>query len=194
MTAAIIKYDAGNVQSVQFALDRLGVSSIITDDHAAIQSADKVIFPGVGHAAPAMAYLRERKLDEVILSLQQPVLGICLGMQLMCAHSEEGNTECLGVFDVAVKRFANPTLKIPQVGWNSLEDCKGFLTGLPEASFVYTVHSYYAEMHSQTIAAMQYGIRFSAALQQHNFYAAQFHPEKSGAVGEQILQQFIQLP
>lgn len=191
---AIIQYNAGNVQSVQYALDRLGTASVITDDAQQIRNAEKVIFPGVGHAAPAMQYLRERKLDELILSLHQPVLGICLGLQLMCKHSEEGNTPCLGIFDTEVKLFRSDSLKVPQVGWNDLTSATSVLfRGLPEKSFVYTVHSYYASLCENTVATMDYILPFSAALQKDNFYAVQFHPEKSGNIGETIIQNFISL-
>jgi glutamine amidotransferase len=198
---AIIKYNAGNVQSVQYALQRLGVESIVTDDETLIRSADKVIFPGVGHAAPAMQYLKDRNLDQLIVSLQQPVLGICLGLQLMCKHSEEGNTHCLGIFDEAVKLFAPPTpgeagrgLKVPQIGWNSIYNFKSVLfDGLKEGDYVYTVHSYYAALGNETAATTDYIQPYSASLQKNNFYAVQFHPEKSGLVGETILNNFINI-
>jgi len=194
---AIIKYNAGNVQSVQYALQRLGVESVVTDDVALIHSADKVIFPGVGHASPAMQYLRERELDKVIISLKQPVLGICLGLQLMCKHSEEGDTNCLGIFDEEVKLF--PTVssqeKIPQIGWNNVYNYKSVLFGgLADNAFVYTVHSYYAALGNETIATTDYILPYSAALEKDNFYAVQFHPEKSDAIGETILKNFINLP
>jgi len=194
---AIIKYNAGNVQSVQYALQRLGVESVVTDDVALIHSADKVIFPGVGHASPAMQYLRERELDKVIISLKQPVLGICLGLQLMCKHSEEGDTNCLGIFDEEVKLF--PTVssqeKIPQIGWNNVYNYKSVLfDGLNDNVFVYTVHSYYAALGNETIATTDYILPYSAALEKDNFYAVQFHPEKSGIIGETILKNFINLP
>ena len=198
---AIIKYNAGNVQSVQYALQRLNVESIVTDDVNAIVKSDKVIFPGVGHAAPAMQYLKERKLDELIVSLSQPVLGICLGLQLMCKHSEEGNTDCLGIFDEEVKLFVPPLLvevrrglKVPQIGWNSIYDFRSELfEGLKQNDFVYAVHSYYAALGNETVATTNYIHPYSAALQKDNFYAVQFHPEKSGAVGELILRNFITL-
>lgn len=194
---AIIKYNAGNVQSVQYALQRLGVESMVTDDTALIHSADKVIFPGVGHASPAMQYLRERELDKVIISLKQPVLGICLGLQLMCKHSEEGDTNCLGIFDEKVKLF--PTIsaqeKIPQIGWNNVYNYKSVLfDGLNDDAFVYTVHSYYAALGPETIATTNYILPYSAALEKDNFHAVQFHPEKSGTIGETILKNFINLP
>ena len=192
---AIIKYNAGNVQSVQYALQRLGVSSIVTDDATTIRNASKVIFPGVGHASAAMQYLRERALDKVIVSLQQPVLGICLGLQLMCNHSEEGDTTCMGIFDTDVKLFASKELKVPQIGWNTIYDYQSALfNSLPNESFVYTVHSYYAALSNETTAKTDYILPYSAALQEDNFYAVQFHPEKSGKVGETILKNFIDLP
>jgi len=194
---AIIKYNAGNVQSVQYALQRLDVESVVTDDVTLIHSADKVIFPGVGHASPAMQYLRERELDKVIISLKQPVLGICLGLQLMCKHSEEGDTNCLGIFDEEVKLF--PTVssqeKIPQIGWNNVYNYNSVLfDGLNDNAFVYTVHSYYAALGKETIATTDYILPYSAALKKDNFYAVQFHPEKSGTIGETILKNFINLP
>lgn len=191
---AIIKYNAGNVQSVQYALQRLGTESVVTDDESIIRFADKVIFPGVGHAEPAMNYLRERNLDKLIVSLQQPVLGICLGLQLMCRHSEEGDTACLGIFDEAVKLFQSGSYKVPQIGWNNIYDCKTDLfKGLPPEAFVYGVHSYYASLGNQTIAKTDYILPYSAALQKDNFYAVQFHPEKSGEVGQVILKNFINI-
>ena len=192
---AIIKYNSGNVQSVQYALQRIGVESIVTDDPELIRTADKVIFPGVGHANAAMQYIRERELDKVIVQLQQPVLGICLGMQLMCMHSEEGDTKCLGIFDSPVKLFISNSFKIPQIGWNNIYDYRSVLfNDLQENAFVYTVHSYYAASGSDTIATTDYILPFSAALQKNNFYAVQFHPEKSGKTGETILKNFIDLP
>ncbi len=192
---AIIKYNAGNVQSVQYALQRIGVESIVTDDEAVIRSADKVIFPGVGHANSAMQYLRERNLDQLIISLQQPVLGICLGLQLMCMHTEEGDTNCMGIFDEKVKLFPASDQKVPQIGWNNIYDYNSTLfDGLPGNDFVYTVHSYYAALGKETIAKTDYIIPFSAALAKDNFYAVQFHPEKSGTVGETILKNFINIP
>jgi glutamine amidotransferase len=192
---AIIKYNAGNVQSVQYALQRLGVSSVVTDDETVIRNASKVIFPGVGHARSAMEYLRARELDKVIVSLQQPVLGICLGLQLMCNHSEEGNTDCMGIFNTEVKLFQSPDLKVPQVGWNTIDDYRSVLfKDLPGEAFVYTVHSYYAALSNETVAKTNYILPYSAALQKDNFYAVQFHPEKSGKVGETILKNFIDLP
>ncbi|RYF88925.1 MAG: imidazole glycerol phosphate synthase subunit HisH [Chitinophagaceae bacterium] len=192
---AIIEYNAGNVQSVQFALQRLGVDAIITGNEEEIRRADKVIFPGVGHAQTAMKYLRAHKLDTVISSLTQPVLGICLGMQLLCKYSEEGDTTCLGIFDAKVKRFQSNIEKIPQIGWNNIYDYKSVLfDGLEPDAFVYTVHSYYAAVSNDTVAKTNYILPYSAALQKDNFYAVQFHPEKSGSVGETILKNFISLP
>ena len=191
---AIIKYNAGNVQSVQYALQRIGVDSVVTDDFEVIRNADKVIFPGVGHAQSAMQYLREKKLDTLIISLQQPVLGICLGLQLMCKYSEEGDTTCLNIFDTEVKLFSSPVLKVPQIGWNNIYDYKSVLfNGLPDLAFAYTVHSYYATLSKETTATTDYILPFSAALQKNNFYAVQFHPEKSGVIGETILKNFIQI-
>ncbi|MDN3656262.1 imidazole glycerol phosphate synthase subunit HisH [Ferruginibacter paludis] len=192
---AIIKYNAGNVQSVQYALQRIGATAVVTDDFDIIRKADKVIFPGVGHAQSAMQYLREKGLDQLLLSLQQPVLGICLGLQLMCKHSEEGNTDCLGIFDTDVKLFSSAELKVPQIGWNNIYSYKSVLfNGLSEQAFMYTVHSYYAALCNETVAMTDYIVPFSAALQKDNFYAVQFHPEKSGTAGETILKNFIQIP
>jgi glutamine amidotransferase len=191
---AIIKYNAGNVQSVQYAVQRIGATAVVTDDFDTIRKADKVIFPGVGHAQSAMQYLREKGLDQLLLSLQQPVLGICLGLQLMCKHSEEGDTDCLGIFDTDVKLFSSTELKVPQIGWNNIYGYKSVLfNGLPEQAFMYTVHSYYAALCNETVATTDYIVPFSAALQKNNFYAVQFHPEKSGIAGETILKNFIQL-
>ncbi|GAB4495149.1 MAG: imidazole glycerol phosphate synthase subunit HisH [Saprospiraceae bacterium] len=200
MKIAIVKYNAGNVQSVLFALERLGVEAVWTDDPDELRSADRVIFPGVGEASSAMRYLRERGLDEVIRSLQQPVLGICLGLQLFCRYSEENDTTCLGIFDTDVRLFPShltshtPHLKVPHMGWNNLSHLRGALfEGVMEESFVYFVHSYYAEISPATVAATNYGVDFSAALQRDNFYAVQFHPEKSGPVGQQILRNFLKI-
>jgi imidazole glycerol-phosphate synthase subunit HisH len=191
---AIIKYKAGNVQSVQNALQRIGVQSVVTDDIEIIQSASKVIFPGVGNAQAAMQDIIEKKLDSVIINLKQPVLGICVGMQLLCNHSEEGDTKCLGVFDADIKLFKSDTLKVPQIGWNNIYDYQSILfNGLKENAFVYTVHSYYAAVSKDTGAKTDYTLPYSAALQKNNFYAVQFHPEKSGKVGETILRNFIEL-
>ncbi len=195
MKIAVVKYNAGNIQSVLFALERLGHRAVWTDDPQVLRNADRVIFPGVGEASSAMQYLRERGLDEVLRSLQQPVLGICLGLQLFCRHSEENDTACLGIFDVAVRRFQPPPdipLKVPHMGWNKLYHLRGALFGnLEEESFVYFVHSFYALQTPLAIAVSEYGIPFSSALQRDNFYAVQFHPEKSGAAGQQILENFL---
>jgi glutamine amidotransferase len=200
MDLVIIKYNAGNIQSVLYALERIGVNALVTDDYEKIQSAGKVIFPGVGEASSAMRYLKEHKLDEVIKNLQQPVLGICLGMQLMCAYSEENDTTCLGIFDEQVKQFTPPTgeegksFKVPQIGWNNIFNLKTKLfTGLPENSFCYFVHGYYAALGEHTIATADYIQPYSAALHKNNFYGAQFHPEKSAKAGEQILKNFLSL-
>lgn len=201
MSLAIIKYNAGNVQSVLYALQRLGVNAIVTDNHEEIISADKVIFPGVGHAFSAMEYLKSRKLDQLIISLKQPVLGICLGLQLLCNSSEEGDTKCLGIFDAAVKRFREPKVegidkyfKIPHMGWNTIYNLSSpLLDRIHENSFVYYVHSYYAEISPETIAATDYIHPFSAVMHKENFYGVQFHAEKSAAVGEQIISNFLKI-
>jgi glutamine amidotransferase len=193
---AVIKYNAGNIQSVLFALERLGKTADWTDDPQVIQDADYVIFPGVGEASSAMKHLRERGLDEVIRGLQQPVLGICLGLQLFCRHSAESDTTCLGIFDVDVRKFDAPNaqLKVPHMGWNTLEQLHGPLfEGIPEKSYAYFVHSYYAAVSPETIATTTYGTPFSAALQHKNFLAVQFHPEKSGPHGQLLLQNFLRL-
>ena len=190
----IIKYNAGNIRSVDFALRRLGISAEITSDHAKIQSADKVIFPGVGEASSTMQYLREQQLDKVIKNLKQPVLGICLGMQLMCNSSEENDTPGLGILDARVKRFRDTNLKIPHVGWSRIYNLhSSIFQGVEEGSYVYFVHSYYVETGSHTIAKTDYSMPFSSAANQENFFATQFHPEKSGKTGEQILKNFINL-
>ena len=190
---ASIKYNAGNVESVQNALNRLGVESIITDKVEEIKSAKKVILPGVGEASSAMNYLKERGLDEVIKSLTQPFLGICLGMQLLCKYSEEGDTECLGVFDTKVKKFP-PQDKVPHMGWNNLGSLSSpLLKGIESETDVYYVHSFYAEICENTSAESNYILPFSAMLEKDNFYATQFHPEKSAGIGEQILKNFIDL-
>ncbi|MDZ7778210.1 MAG: imidazole glycerol phosphate synthase subunit HisH [Bacteroidales bacterium] len=193
MKTAIIKYNAGNIQSVAFALERLGQQPVITDDAKEIESADKVIFPGVGEASSAMRFLQEKKLDVLIKNLEQPVLGICLGLQLMCSFSEENSTGCLNLFPAKVKRF-DKALKTPHVGWNQISDLKTSLFGgVKEGSYVYFVHSYFAEVNPHTIAETTYGNRFSAAIQFNNFIATQFHPERSGKTGEQILKNFLAL-
>lgn len=197
MNLVIIKYNAGNIQSVLYALERIGVNALVTDDYEQIKSAGKVIFPGVGEASSAMRYLKEHKLDTVIKNLQQPVLGICLGMQLMCAYSEENDTTCLGIFDEQVKLFSPPSgggIKVPQIGWNNIFDLKTKLfNGLPENSYCYFVHGYYAALGEHTIATADYIQPYSAALHRNNFYGAQFHPEKSAKAGEQILKNFLSL-
>ncbi|MGH7783347.1 MAG: imidazole glycerol phosphate synthase subunit HisH [Candidatus Binatia bacterium] len=194
MKAAIVKYNAGNNRSVANALDRLGVGWHLTDDAEALRASDKVIFPGVGEASSAMAYLREKKLDTVIRSLTQPVLGICLGMQLLCEFSEENNTMCLGILPYRVRRFTDDKLKVPHMGWNTITQLGSPLfQDIPEASFAYFVHGFYVEPGTETIAVTDYGKRFSAAMSYKNFYAVQFHPEKSGAAGEIIQRNFISL-
>ena len=196
MKIVIIQYNAGNIQSVLYALERLGVAAVVTDAHEEIKSADKVIFPGVGEASSAMQYLRQRNLDELIIHLQQPVLGICLGMQLMCAYSTENNTKCLGIFEEEVKQFEtqDPSFKIPQIGWNTMQSLKGPLFHkIEENSFAYFVHSYFAAKGKHTIASTNYIKEYSSALQKNNFYGVQFHPEKSAKVGEQILQNFLSI-
>lgn len=194
---AVIKYNAGNIRSVLFALERIGVQATVTDDPEQIQKADRVIFPGVGEASTAMRYLKERGLDELIRSLQQPVLGICLGLQLLCSHSEENDTPCLGIFDEVKVRHFEPVaghLKVPQIGWNTLAGTQGPLfQSVPENSYCYFVHGYYAEKSGYTSALANYGVTYSAALQKNNFYGVQFHPEKSAATGEQILKNFLSL-
>ena len=190
---AIIKYNAGNIKSVENALHRLGYDCVVTDDEKTIREAEKVIFPGVGEASSAMQYLKERHLDDLIKSLKQPTLGICLGQQLMCRYSDEGNTNCLGIFDTRVKKFP-PRELVPHMGWNNLENLKGsLLKGISEQDNVYFVHSYYAELSAETIATCQYILPFSAAMQKDNFYATQFHPEKSAWAGEKILKNFLEL-
>jgi glutamine amidotransferase len=195
MDIAIIKYNAGNVQSVMYALDRIGMKYLWTDDEKAIQSADKVIFPGVGEASTAMAYLREKGLDKLIPSLKQPVLATCIGMQLLCRDSEENNTTCMGVFDVPVKRFVSTDLKIPHVGWNSIQASgeNVLMQGLKKEEYVYFVHSFYAPINTYTSASCNYAQPFSAMLQKDNFYAAQFHAEISGLAGQKIIQNFLAL-
>ena len=197
MNLVVIKYNAGNIQSVRYALERIGAEALVTDDIEAIQSADKVIFPGVGEASSAMGYLKERKLDAVIRNLKQPALGICLGMQLMCKYSEENNTDCLGIFDEEVKWFkglGDATVKVPQIGWNNIYDLQTPLfTQVPQNSYCYFVHGYYAALGKHTIATTDYVQPYSSALHKDNFYGTQFHPEKSAAVGEQILKNFITL-
>ena len=196
MKTVIIQYNAGNIQSVLYALERLGATALVTDDANEIKTADKVIFPGVGEASTAMQYLKERKLDLLIKNLEQPVLGICLGMQLMCTHSTENNTPCLGIFEEQVKQFKplDPTIKVPQIGWNTISNLKSILfEGIPENSYTYFVHGYYAALGAHTIATTNYVEEYSSALQKNNFYGVQFHPEKSAIIGEQIIKNFLSL-
>ena len=193
MDVIIIDYGAGNIQSIQFAFQRLGVNAKLSNSVQDIQNADKVIFPGVGEASQAMEMLKKSKLDLLIPNLKQDVLGICLGMQLLCNHSEEGNTKGLGVFDVDVKQFSN-AVKVPHMGWNTIQNLQSdLLKEIPENSFMYSVHSYYACIGTQTIASSEYELEFSAALQSDNFYGVQFHPEKSSKDGAQLLQNFLNL-
>lgn len=193
MKIAIINYDSGNTQSVLFALERLGFTGIITKDKDEIVTADKVIFPGVGEAGSAIKKLKESGLDLVIPTLQQPVLGICLGMQLMCTTTEESNTKGLGIFEVNVLKFPN-TVKVPQMGWNTVYNLKSPLfTGIQENEYLYLVHSFYAPLNENAIAVTQYGQEYASALQKENFYGVQFHPEKSGKIGGQILSNFLAL-
>jgi imidazole glycerol-phosphate synthase subunit HisH len=194
---AIIKYNAGNIFSVVSALERLNMQYVLTDDEATIRSADKVIFPGVGEASSAMAYLKSKGLDSIIKSLNQPVLGICLGMQIMCARTEENDTDCLNIFNLEVRKFKNiddGKIKIPHVGWNTITELKSpFFKNIKESSYVYFVHSYYAEASGYATATCNYIQDFSAGLQKDNFYGVQFHPEKSGDIGETIIQNFLDL-
>ena len=204
MEVAIVKYNAGNIYSVVNALKRLGVEPLITDDAELLKKADKVLFPGQGHAGEAMDYLRARKLDEVIRDLKQPVFGICVGQQLLCKHSEEGDADCIGIFDAEVKRFQPERHedKVPCMGWNRLEvkseevnseKLNPIMEGLGEDPYVYFVHSYYVPVCQETIAVADYILPYSAAMHKDNFYTCQFHPEKSGKVGEKILQNFLEL-
>lgn len=193
MNVIIINYGAGNIQSIQFAFQRLGINAKLSNSIDEILSADKVIFPGVGEASQAMEMLKKSKLDLLIPTLKQEVLGICLGMQLLCKHTEEGNTKGLGVFDVDVKRFSN-AVKVPHMGWNTIQNLQsGLLNNISENSYMYSVHSYYASIGKQTIACSEYELEFSAALQSDNFYGVQFHPEKSSKDGVQLLQNFLNL-
>lgn len=195
MKTVIIKYNAGNTQSVIYALERLGITPVLTNDFSEIKTADKVIFPGVGEASSTMRHLKELGLDQVIPGLKQPVLGVCLGMQLMCGHSEEGDTSCLGIFDVPVRKFSpSGGVKVPHMGWNELTstDSHWISNGLPD-KHMYFVHSYYVPVIKETVATCDYLLPFSAALEKDNFYATQFHPEKSGRQGEQIIKNFIEL-
>jgi glutamine amidotransferase len=193
MKIAIIKYNAGNIHSVRLALQREGIEPLVTDDADQIRKADKVIFPGVGEASTAMDYLKQKGLDQIITHLTQPFLGICLGLQLMCAHSEENDTECLGVFDNQIKKFP-PKDKVPHMGWNTISNLSnGLFKGIENGSYVYFVHSFYAELSETMIAQTEYILPFASALQKDNYYAVQFHPEKSGKIGAQILRNFLDL-
>ena len=193
MKIVIINYGAGNIQSILFAIERLGFQAVLTNDPETIQQADKVIFPGVGEASYAMSKLKESGLDTLIPNLKQPVLGICLGMQLMCHHSEEGNTDGLGIFDANVVRFSN-NVKVPQMGWNQIYNLKSPLfEGIKNNEYMYLVHSYYVPNCDEAIAITNYDIEYASALQKNNFYGTQFHPEKSGDVGEQILANFLKI-
>ena len=193
MDLKIINYGAGNIKSIQFAFQRLGYEAILSDNPEDIIKADKVIFPGVGEASTAMRMLKESSLDKLIPKLKQPVLGICLGMQLMCNHTEEGNTNGLGIFDVNVKRFSN-TVKVPQMGWNTVKNLKSDLfKNINEGDYMYLVHSYYAENCNEAIATSDYEIEYASALENDNFFGVQFHPEKSSKVGERLLQNFLDI-
>ncbi|KQB42411.1 imidazole glycerol phosphate synthase subunit HisH [Flavobacterium aquidurense] len=193
MKIVIINYGAGNIQSIMFAIERLGFKAVLSNNPEEILAADKVIFPGVGEASSAMLKLRESGLDSLIPTLKQPVLGICLGMQLMCNSSEEGNTKGLGIFDVDVIKFTSK-VKVPQMGWNQIYNLKSDLfKGIPENEFMYLVHSFYAPNCAEAIAITDYELEYASALQKNNFYGTQFHPEKSGAVGEKILENFLKM-
>ena len=193
MKIVLVNYGAGNIKSLQFALERLGVQGVLSSNPIKIKNADKVIFPGVGEASSAMKKLKETGLDVLIPQLKQPVLGICLGMQLMCSRTEEGNTVGLGIFDVTIKRFQN-TLKVPQMGWNTLENMNsGLFNEIDSGDYMYSVHSYYADLCKDTIAQTTYGTPYSCALNKNNFYGVQFHPEKSSKAGSQILSNFLEL-
>jgi len=193
MKLVIIDYGAGNIKSIQFAFQRLGIEAVLSSDAEEIKAADKVIFPGVGEASSAMTKLKESDLESLIPELKQPVLGICLGMQLMCRSTEEGKTKGLGIFDVDVKRFSNE-VKVPQMGWNTISELKSPLfEGIKDSDYMYLVHSYYAEDSEESIAKTNYELEYASALQKDNFYGVQFHPEKSGKSGEKILQNFLKL-
>jgi glutamine amidotransferase len=193
MKLVIIDYGAGNIKSIQFAFKRLGVNAVLSNNIDDIKGADKIIFPGVGEASSAMKMLQESGLDKIIPTLKQPVLGICLGMQLMCNSSEEGNTKGLGIFNTTVKKFSKE-LKVPQMGWNVIKDLKSSLfSGIKENEFMYLIHSFYAEHCKETIAATDYGLNYASALKHNNFYGVQFHPEKSGLKGEILLKNFLEL-
>lgn len=193
MNLVILDYGVGNIKSIQFAFDRLGVTAVLSNDIELIKAADKIIFPGVGEASSAMNKLKDTGLIDDIKKLKQPVLGICLGMQLMCNKTEEGQTEGLGIFDVTVKRFSN-SVKVPQMGWNTITNLKSRLfDGIPDKEYMYLVHSYYAENNECAIATTDYELPYASALQKNNFYGVQFHPEKSGRSGERILQNFLKL-
>lgn len=193
MKIVILNYGSGNIQSIKFAIKRLGYDAVLSDDPKEILSADKVIFPGVGEASSAMLKLKASGLDKIIPTLTQPVLGICLGMQLMCAHTEEGDTDGLGIFDANVVKFTNE-VKVPQIGWNQIEDLSSVLfKSVEEKAYIYLVHSYYAPITPYTVAKTTYGVEYSTALQKDNFYGTQFHPEKSSDIGEQIVSNFLEL-
>jgi glutamine amidotransferase len=193
MKLVIIDYGAGNIKSIQFAFKRLGVNAVLSNNIDEIKGADKIIFPGVGEASSAMKMLQESGLDKIIPTLKQPVLGICLGMQLMCNSSEEGNTKGLGIFNTTVKKFSKE-LKVPHMGWNVIKDLKSSLfSGIKENEFMYLIHSFYAEHCKETIAATDYGLNYASALKHNNFYGVQFHPEKSGFKGEILLKNFLEL-
>lgn len=193
MKIVIIDYGAGNIQSIKFAVQRLGFEAVLSSDAEEIKSADKVIFPGVGEAGSAMRMLKSTKLDKVIPTLKQPVLGICLGMQLMCEHSEEGDTRGLGIFDAKVLKFRNG-LKVPQIGWNTIYNLQSELfSGIKEQEYVYLVHSFYVAECEETIASTQYGVEYTTAIKKDNFYGVQFHPEKSSEAGEKILENFLNI-
>ncbi|SFC83357.1 glutamine amidotransferase [Zunongwangia mangrovi] len=193
MKIAIIDYGAGNIQSIKFAVKRLGFEAVLTDDAEEIKSADKVIFPGVGEASSAMKMLKSTGLDKVIPQLKQPVLGICLGMQLMCEYCEEGDTPGLSIFDAKVVKFDN-TVKVPQIGWNQIYDLRSDLfEGVNEKEYVYLVHSFYVKECEETICSTQYGVEYTSAIKKNNFYGVQFHPEKSSKAGEKILENFLKL-